>query len=145
MHRLSNAQLQKAELRGFQKMLNRFSFEIYEVTRFARTSVMQNHRVFVKEWKRDFPDIALGDVDTMNRATLVRQLRARRQPAPYPKGSQGRDGNNIMRRNFAPETRYDLARRLKNKLRQERRDILASGNGDGEALRFAYVVYERAV
>ena len=132
LHRLVNAALQKAELRGFQKWASeRFSFEIYTVTRFARTQQNENQRVFVRELKQGYPNITQAQVDTMTVAQVRANLMRRRQPARYPRGSESRDGNNILQQNSAPEKRDDMRARLKAKLRQEAADIAASANGDG--------------
>jgi hypothetical protein len=90
LHRLVNAALQKIELRGYHKWSDeRYSFEIYEVTRFARTSQLQNHRVFVKELKTGYPVLTVAQVRGMTIAQVRAQLMRRRQPARLPRGSAG--------------------------------------------------------
>ena len=79
LHRIVNAELQKAELRGSMKWASeRYSFEIYEVVRFARTSPLENHRVFVREWKQGYPAITEAQVNGMTSAQVSAQLMRRR-------------------------------------------------------------------
>ena len=116
LHRLINAELQKMDTRGYHKWADeRYSFEVYEVVREARTARMANVRVFVREHTAGYPyannpAALLAQVATMTAPDVLRHLRLRRQPAPYPKAA-----NN----NATKETVVQMRRRLQTKLRRE--------------------------
>jgi len=134
LHRLVNAQLQKLELRGFQKWSEpRYTLEVYEVTREAQTSSLQNRKVFVREYKQGYgPDYTDAQVNAMTGPQVRAALERRRQPARFPKGSDGPDAAGVNRKNNRAENVGAMRERLKAKLRQERNDVQRSFAGDGE-------------